>query len=213
MAEILTSDYGLNSDNIGIVGLGTGALACYGQPHQTWDFFEIDETVDRIARNPELFTYMTECAPDSKTHLGDARIVLEHQKFSFDIMVLDAYSSDAIPLHLITQEAIEAYLRQLNQGGTLVFHISNKFYDLAPQLARASETLGLHAAVQADKVDAEAQEQGALSTYVVILSRDKDRIDAFASAGNWQLLTTDGRAPWTDDKANLLSALRILAKH
>ncbi|WP_367647763.1 spermidine synthase [Ruegeria arenilitoris] len=213
MAEVLTSEYGLSTDSIGIVGLGTGALACYGQPHQTWEFFEIDETVDRIARNPNLFTYMSECAPDSKTQMGDARVVLEHQKFAFDIMVLDAYSSDAIPLHLITREAIETYLSQLNPGGTLVFHISNQYYDLAPQLARSAATLDLHAALQKYNADEQAKSQGASDTHVVILSRDESRIATFVDTGRWTKLTTDGQIPWTDNKGNLLSALRILAAH
>ncbi|MDX1742733.1 MAG: transporter [Ruegeria sp.] len=210
MAEILTSDYGLNSNNIAIVGLGTGALSCYGQPHQTWDFFEIDQTVDRIARDPELFTYLSECAPTAETHLGDARIVLEHQAFDFDIMVLDAYSSDAIPLHLITREAIEIYLSHLNYDGVLVFHISNQYYDLSPQLARSAAVLDLFAAVQSDRVGKQEKKQGASDTDVVILSRDKSRIDAFVEDGDWQPLVADGRVPWTDDKANLLSALKIL---
>ncbi len=210
MAEILTSEYGQNLDNIAIVGLGTGALACYGQPHQTWDFFEIDQTVDRIARDPELFTYMSTCAPDTTTHLGDARIVLEYQKFDFDIMVLDAYSSDAIPLHLITQEAIEVYLNHLDQDGTLVFHISNQYYDLSPQLARAAAALNLHAALQMDDATEEEEKTGASDTHVVILSRDKNRIESFIDTGKWEPLVTDGQVPWTDDKANLLSALKIL---
>ncbi|WP_174826754.1 transporter [Ruegeria arenilitoris] len=213
MAEVLTSEYGQTSDKIGIVGLGTGALACYRQPHQTWEFFEIDETVDRIARDPALFTYMSDCASGSTTHLGDARIVLAHQKFAFDIMVLDAYSSDAIPLHLITLEAIQTYMSQLNRDGTLVFHISNKYYDLAPQLARAADTLGLHAAIKWGTVDEEAQRQGAANSLVAILSRDEYRIDAFVDTRGWHPLIADGQSAWTDDKANLLSALRMLAQN
>ncbi|WP_371809379.1 fused MFS/spermidine synthase [Ruegeria sp. HKCCD6604] len=210
MAQVITSDFGKQSDSIGIVGLGTGALACYRQPAQNWDFFEIDATVDQIARDPSLFTYLSECTPDSKTHLGDARIVLKQKPFVFDILVLDAYSSDAIPLHLITREAVEMYTSRLTDDGVLVFHITNRFYDLVLPLARIADSLNLTAAHQRLAVGEEQVETGAATSSVVILSPDKSRIDSFAQNGNWQIVETDGALPWTDDKANLLSALKLL---
>ncbi|MFY2825871.1 hypothetical protein [Ruegeria sp. MALMAid1280] len=156
---------------------------------------------------------MSDCAPGSTTHLGDARIILAHQEFAFDILVLDAYSSDAIPLHLITLEAIQTYMSRLNPDGTLAFHISNKFYDLAPQLARAAETLGLHAAIKWGTIDEEAQRQGAANSLVAILSRDENRINAFIDARGRHPMIADGENAWTDDKANLLLALRMLAQN
>ncbi|MCA0905305.1 fused MFS/spermidine synthase [Ruegeria marisrubri] len=210
MAQVITSDFGKQSDSIGIVGLGTGALACYRQPAQNWDFFEIDATVDQIARDPSLFTYLSECTPDSQTHLGDARIVLKQKPFAFDILVLDAYSSDAIPLHLITREAVEMYTSRLADDGVLVFHITNRFYDLVQPLARIADSLNLTAAHQRLAVGEEQIETGAATSSVVILSPDKSRIESFAQDGNWQIVETDGALPWTDDKANLLSALKLL---
>ncbi|WP_371814333.1 fused MFS/spermidine synthase [Ruegeria sp. HKCCA4812] len=210
MAQVITSDFGKQSDSIGIVGLGTGALACYRQPAQNWDFFEIDATVDQIARDPSLFTYLSECTPDSETHLGDARIVLKQKPFAFDILVLDAYSSDAIPLHLITREAVEMYTSRLADDGVLVFHITNRFYDLVLPLARIADSLNLTAAHQRLAVGEEQVETGAATSSVVILSPDKSRIESFAQDGNWQIVETDGALPWTDDKANLLSALKLL---
>ena len=210
MAQVLTSEYGHQSENIGVVGLGTGALACYRQPYQTWTFFEIDEMVDRIARDTNLFTYLSECAPDSETHLGDARIVLAHNDFDFDVLVLDAYSSDAIPVHLITQEAILMYTTHLAQDGVLVFHISNRYYDLDAPLARIADSLGLFSAIQVDKVELERKLDGAASSTVVIMSRNKARVESFSNSGKWQILNSDGHKPWTDDKANLLSALKLL---
>ncbi|WP_367397077.1 fused MFS/spermidine synthase [Ruegeria atlantica] len=210
MAQVITSDFGKQSDSIGIVGLGTGALACYRQPAQNWDFFEIDATVDQIARDPSLFTYLSECTPDSETHLGDARIVLKQKPFAFDILVLDAYSSDAIPLHLITREAAEMYTSRLADDGVLVFHITNRFYDLVLPLARIADSLNLTAAHQRLAVGEEQIETGAATSSVVILSPDKSRIESFAQDGNWQIVESDGALPWTDDKANLLSALKLL---
>ncbi|WP_171630955.1 fused MFS/spermidine synthase [Ruegeria sp. HKCCD6119] len=210
MAQVITSDFGKQSNSIGIVGLGTGALACYRQPAQNWDFFEIDATVDQIARDPSLFTYLSECTPDSETHLGDARIVLKQKPFAFDILVLDAYSSDAIPLHLITREAVEMYTSRLADDGVLVFHITNRFYDLVQPLARIADSLNLTAAHQQLAVGKEQVETGAATSSVVILSPDKSRIESFAQDGNWQIVETDGAPPWTDGKANLLSALKLL---
>ncbi|MCG7519217.1 spermidine synthase [Ruegeria sp. Ofav3-42] len=211
MAQVITSDFGRQSDSIGIVGLGTGALACYKLPSQTWAFFEIDTMVDQVARDPSMFTYVSECAPTSETHLGDARIVLAQNPFEFDILVLDAYSSDAIPLHLITKEAVEMYTERLADDGVLVFHVSNRYYDLVDPLARIADALGLNIAHQFLQIDNEQRDRtGASSSEVVIISPDKARIDSFVDNGQWQLVVPDGTEPWTDDKANLLSALKFL---
>ncbi|MDA7965626.1 fused MFS/spermidine synthase [Ruegeria sp.] len=210
MAQVITSEFGQRSEHIGIVGLGTGALACYKQPSQTWSFFEIDAMVDQVARDPSMFTYLSECAPESETYLGDARVVLAQNPFEFDILVLDAYSSDAIPLHLMTQEAVKLYTERLTEDGVLVFHISNNYYDLIDPLARISGSLGLHAATQFHTVKEEDKKSGALSSIVAIVSPDKSLIDGFIAEGNWTGVTSDGETPWTDDKANLISALKLL---
>ncbi|WP_237212400.1 spermidine synthase [Ruegeria lacuscaerulensis] len=210
MAQVITSEFGIQSDQIGIVGLGVGALACYKRPSQTWAFFEIDAMVESIARDSSLFTYLTDCAPRSQTYLGDARIVLAQNDFKFDILVLDAYSSDAIPLHLITREAVQMYTDRLSSDGVLVFHISNRYYDLTGPLARIAESLGLHSASQDHEVDPKEAKTGAFSSKVVIMSPERSRIDSFVGQGNWQPLASDHAAPWTDDKANLLSALKWL---
>ncbi|WP_235216107.1 fused MFS/spermidine synthase [Ruegeria halocynthiae] len=210
MAQVITSDFGRQSESIGIVGLGTGALSCYKLPFQEWAFFEIDAMVDRVARDPSKFTYISECAPESKTYLGDARIVLAQNTFEFDILVLDAYSSDAIPQHLITTEAVRMYTERLAPDGVLVFHISNRYYDLIGPLARIADELGLHAASQNDKLDANIFKTGASSSIVAIISPERARIDSFVQNGKWQAVVSDGAEPWTDDKANLLSALKWL---
>ncbi|MEM9395768.1 MAG: transporter [Pseudomonadota bacterium] len=208
MAQIVESDYGRSVDRVGVVGLGVGALACYAQPGQTWDFYEIDEMVDRVARDPSLFNFMSECAPDAVTHLGDARIVLDQQDFLFDVLYLDAYSSDSIPMHLLTREAVQLYEDRIEDDGVLVFHISNRYYDISMPLARIAESLGLKAAIQSmDPKDADV----GYPSIVVIMSPDKARFDGILKDTRWKQINSDGGAVWTDDFANPLSALRMFS--
>jgi spermidine synthase len=209
MAQVLTTTDGIETARIGIVGLGVGSLACYARPGQTWDYYEIDEMVDRVARTPEMFNFMSHCAPGSSTHLGDARIVLAQQDLTFDIMVLDAYSSDSIPVHLVTREAVEMYLDRLAATGVLVFHISNRYYDLTQPLARIAGETGLLAAKRVDAPDpANPLPKGAKPSVVMMLTPDADKMAALLRDPRWQAVASDGGAAWTDDHAHLLSALK-----
>ena len=209
MAQVLTFADVRPDERIGIVGLGVGSLACYARPGQTWEFYEIDEMVDKVARDPTLFSFMSECALGSRTHLGDARIVLESQSVEFDILVLDAYSSDAIPVHLVTREAVELYQRRLTHDGIMVFHISNRYYDLSQPLARIADLLGLHAVIQSDfPSDEKAFPEGARPSVVMAMSRSAAKVDKMVLEGDWTPIVGDGRRAWTDDHANLLSALK-----
>ena len=207
MAQVLTTSADIDTAKIGVVGLGVGSLACYAQPGQTWEFYEIDEMVDRVARTPELFSFMSDCAPGSKTHLGDARVVLAQQDFTFDVMVLDAYSSDSIPLHLVTVEAVSMYLDRLSSNGQMVFHISNRYYDLSQPLARIARDLGLSAVIRHDRPE-EITTPGAQPSVVMVLSAAPDRIATLLEDPRWSTVTPDGGKAWTDDKAHLLSALK-----
>ncbi len=207
MAEVLTTSAGIENARVGIVGLGVGSLACYATPGQSWEFYEIDDMVDRVARDPSMFNFMSHCAPGSETHLGDARIVLEKQDYTFDIMVLDAYSSDSIPVHLLTVEAVEMYLERLATDGQLVFHISNRYYDLSQPLARIAETLGLQAAIRIDAPDSDLIHGGKPSV-VMVLTPSPDRHASILEDGRWSAVASDGQAAWTDDRAHLLSALK-----
>ncbi|MEL7132532.1 MAG: fused MFS/spermidine synthase, partial [Pseudomonadota bacterium] len=199
MAQVLDSEFGADADNIGVVGLGVGSLACYAQPGQTWDFYEIDEMVDRVARDPALFSFMSECVPGSETFLGDARVVLAQRQVEYDVLYLDAYSSDSIPMHLLTREALQLYQDRITPDGALVFHITNRYYDLSKPLARLAGDLGLHAARQTDHVEEAAIGH---TSIVVVMTADKGRFDTLLSDGRWTALASDGRAPWTDDFAN-----------
>lgn len=207
MAQVLTSEIGRTARSVGVVGLGVGSLACYRQEGQEWRFYEIDPIVDRIARDPTLFTFMSNCAGDTPTDLGDARMVLSGQQgLTFDILVIDAYGSDAVPIHLTTHEAMQLYLERLSPGGVLLYHISNRYYALQVPLARSAEALGLAARMQnfrgTDKLD-----PGELPSRVVMLARSEAAFGSLGADARWEVLQSDGGRLWTDDYANLLSVL------
>ncbi len=207
MGQIMASPGGLAADRVGIVGLGVGALACFAQPGQTWEFYEIDAMVDRVARDTTLFTFMSTCAPDAPTHIGDARIVLEQQDDrAFDVLVIDAYSSDAVPIHLTTNEAIALYRDRVTPDGVIVLHISNRYFDISRPLGRSAAELGLVAMVRNDRGD--PAELTHTASDVVVMGRDMDVLAAFTGAADWQPLEDDGGRLWTDDYANLLSILK-----
>lgn len=207
MAQVMTSPSGLSATDIGIVGLGVGSLACYAQPGQSWQYYEIDRMVDRVARDPALFTFLSTCTPDAPTHIGDARVVLAQQTDTqYDILVIDAYSSDAVPVHLTTNEAIMLYRDRVKPGGIIVFHISNRYYDISRPLARSAAELGLTAFIQ--RYGGMAGDPGNSPSHVVIMSTDPTSIAPFAADPRWEALQNDNGRIWTDDYANLLSILK-----
>jgi hypothetical protein len=132
---------------IGVVGLGAGTIAAYAQPGDRLTFYEIDSAVIEIARNPEYFTYLTDAAAPSRIVAGDGRLSLEAEpEASFDLLILDAFTSDSVPAHLLTREAMEIYTRALRPGGVMAFHLSSRFYHLAGAVAATGHSLNLSAA-------------------------------------------------------------------
>lgn len=208
LAQVLTSSRGDAAETVGIVGLGVGALACYSQPGQAWHFYEIDPVVDRIARSPEHFRFLSACTPDAPTHMGDARMVLERQEdLRFDILVIDAYSSDAVPVHLTTNEAMELYLDRLAPDGVLVYHISNRYYEIDRPLSRSAEALGLAARIQSYAGNAE-EDPGDTAAKAALFARSEAALAEIAQDPRWQTLESDGGRVWTDDFANLMSIIK-----
>ena len=196
---------------VAVIGLGAGSLACYKQPDQQWTFYEIDPSVVRIARNPQYFTYLQDCAPDSDILLGDARLSLVSAPDRvYDLIVLDAYSSDSIPVHLLTREALVLYERQLAPGGVLAFHISNLYLDLKPALGNLAADAGMAGIVRDDLVlDAEQQASGKSASQWAIMGRLASDLGALASDPRWQPLATQPGTPvWTDDYSSILSVFR-----
>ncbi len=193
--------------SVGIVGLGTGALACTAQPSDTWRFYEIDPMVARIARDANLFNFLSRCLPHNDIVFGDARLTLQHEpdaKFSY--LVIDAFSSDAIPAHLLTREAIASYLQKLAPGGLIAMHISNRFLDLAPAIAATLATIPGVSAAHIYSAPA-AAEPDATPSRVIFLSRDAGLIGGIAGWPDAKPLQADGAEPWTDDYSDVLSAL------
>lgn len=207
MAQVMTSEVGKAARTVGVVGLGIGSLACYRQDGQDWQFYEIDRIVDDIARNPALFTFMSNCAGDAPTHLGDARVVLSQQDgLKYDLLVIDAYGSDSVPIHLTTHEAMQIYFDRLSPDGVLLYHISNRYYAIHLPLSRSADALGLAARIQdyAGNTDADP---GDTASRVVVLARSEAALGPLADDPRWLRLISDGGRIWTDDYANLLSTL------
>jgi len=192
------------------IGLGAGGTAVYSRPGQQWTYYEIDPDVIGVAKDPRYFTFLSECAgAEVSTVLGDARLRIgEAPDRAYGLIVLDAFSSDAIPVHLLTREAIELYLSKLSEDGVLVFHVTNAYLDLPPILGGAAASLGLPAIVSADTTSDEEARQGKRGTAWVVMARGRNRLDEIAANGKWRPLGPGGKAVWTDDFSNILSALR-----
>ncbi|MCD2323696.1 fused MFS/spermidine synthase [Sphingomonas sp. IC-56] len=208
--EALPDLYGANA-RVGVVGLGTGTLACYAQPGQHWRFFEIDPAVAKIAR--ERFTFLRNCLPNPEILLGDARLRLDQADAgSLDLLALDAFSSDSVPMHLMTAEAFASYGRVLAPNGLLLVHISNRFLALSPVVAAAAERGGWHAARLIYQPSAlEKQDEASTSDWIA-LSQDATKLRQLTQRGRgWQpLKARPGYAGWTDDYASIVPMLRAL---
>ncbi|MEL6871561.1 MAG: fused MFS/spermidine synthase, partial [Pseudomonadota bacterium] len=162
---------------IGVVGLGAGSLACFRKPEESIVFYEIDPVIDRIARDPKHFTFMSRCAPNAKTVMGDARLTLNKEKNAlYDYLVIDAFSSDAVPAHLLSREALAMYLTKIKPDGLIAMHISNRHMELESVIAATAETLpGIHA-VFVDHRKAKLSGD-AIPSDVLFLTRNKATAD------------------------------------
>ena len=192
--------------NIGIVGLGVGTLACYRRGNQDWTFFEIDPEVVRFSQD-RTFTFLADCAPDARVVLGDARLSLAREPAGrFDVLAIDAFSSDAIPIHLLTGEAFATYDRAIGGGGLLVLHISNRFFNLAPMVSALAAQSGWRGLVRRHTEDVGA---GQSPSVWIALSKDSSRLARLQSQrrGAWEDLPPPAETPWTDNNASLLQLL------
>jgi len=193
-------------NHVAVVGLGTGTLACHSKGNEHWTFFEIDPEVIRIARDPRRFEFLSRCAPESPVIAGDARLTLEASADRYDLIVLDAFSSDTIPVHLLTREAVAGYLSKLSPHGVLLLHISNRHLDLTPVVAKVAQSLGLAAFVREDRSAGDLLTTLKADARLVVLARDA--ADAGSVAGNWAPLRPDqSSALWTDDYSNILGIM------
>lgn len=192
--------------HIGIVGLGAGALACYAKPQQTWTLYEIDPLVVDIASNPAYFTYLSQCNKNAKMSVGDARLSLvKEPDHSFDLLVLDAFSSDAVPTHLLTEEAIKLYFQKLKPNGILAFHITNRHLALKKVLSIHAEHQ--HLAALIEEFTPQENLPLVVATDWVAMANQAETLEPLRTSllGDWQKMPLyfDMR-PWTDDFTNIV---------
>jgi hypothetical protein len=196
---------------VAIIGLGTGSTAGYAKPGQHWTFYEIDPAVERIAKESRYFTFLKDCPAKVSVDLGDARLSLANAKdHSYDLIVLDAFSSDAIPIHLLTRESLKLYLAKLSESGVMVFHISNRYLDLKPILGNLANDMNLVCFVQDDMELSEAEKKAkkAPSTWAVMARQSPD-LNRLAADRRWKSLSsTSGARLWTDDFSNIVSVFK-----
>jgi hypothetical protein len=197
---------------VAVIGLGTGSLAAYAGKGQEFTFFEIDPDVVAVARDPKYFTYLTECPGRVQIELGDARLTVAREPARhYGVLVVDAFSSDAIPVHLLTTEALDIYLDKLADDGVIAFHITNRYLDLTRVLDGLARAKGLHGLVQADNLvtKEDVARWKSWSTWV-ILARTPEPLRHFAADPRWKPLPGSADSPvWTDDFSNILGVLRL----
>lgn len=198
------------SPRIGVIGLGTGSLACYASPDQEWTFFEIDPEMERIARNPRLFSFLSDCPGQHEVVLGDARLSLEDVPDGrFGVLVVDAFNSDSIPVHLLTREAMELYLSKLTPGGVVVVHISNRYLDLGPVVGNLSYDLGLTSLFRSNPQTLEQSAMGRSASDWVVIGRSLGDLGPLAADSRWiSLVAEPGARVWTDDFSDVFSVFR-----
>lgn len=190
--------------DLAVVGLGAGAIAAYGSDVPAIRFFEIDPVVARIAEDPRWFTYVSDSDADVDVVTGDGRLAMEQEPTdSFDVVALDAFSSDSIPVHILTREGIEVFLDRVRDDGALAVHISNRVFDLRPVLAAHARALGLHAVLGIG-----GEGPGASPSHWVVLTRSSEVADALDALPRWEPLPDDRTVDWTDDYSSVLSVLR-----
>jgi len=191
--------------SVAATGLGAGTVGTYSLPDQQWDFYEIDPAIAKIASDPQYFTFLSDCtSAPHKMILGDARLQLrEATDHKYGLIVMDAFSSDSVPAHLLTTEAVDLYLSKLADDGLLAFHISNRYLDLEPLLSGLSQSKNLQARLRQDKEHAVV---GRYPSIWVVFARDEKALGSLATDSHWRAL--QGNIVWTDDSSNILSLLK-----
>jgi spermidine synthase len=194
--------------NVGVVGLGTGAVAAYTRPGDRLTFFEIDPLVVRIASDPARFSYTTTCAKGRIQYaVGDARLTLARQApGSFDVLLIDAFSSDAVPAHLLTVEAMRLYMSRIKPDGVLLMHLTNRHMDLAGPALAAARAVGASAVVTQYRPTPDATSRMAVAQVVMTVSRSPESLISHSGTDDRPTPAKNER-PWTDDYTNILGAI------
>ncbi|MPZ39343.1 MAG: class I SAM-dependent methyltransferase [Rhizobiales bacterium] len=195
--------------NMAVIGLGTGALACRGSAGTTVTFYEIDADIARIARDPSLFNYISECAPKTQIVIGDARLTLaDAPDGSYDLLFVDAFIGAAIPVHLLTREALELYFRKLKPGGIVAMHVSNRNLELATVVAGIAQANGAIVRVyDGGDIDEDVDEHRWIPTIAAVARNEAD-FGSLAKSEFWPIRERDPhQRVWTDDYSNIVGAL------
>ena len=192
---------------VAVIGLGSGTLACASEPGETWKYFEIDQTMVDTAKDPKYFSYISKCEPDMKPVIGDARLTFAKEPAgTYDLIIVDAYSSDAIPIHLATEEAMEIYKDRLAPQGAVAMHVSNRHLELSSVVVGIADANDLKSWVYNE--DANRDSEYIFSTTVVVSAREEADIGRLASSDLWALTEAeDDQRVWTDDYSNVLGAV------
>lgn len=197
-------------DQVAVLGLGVGTLAAYSEPGQHFTFYEIDSAMVDIARDPALFTFLADAGGDMEVVVADGRLGLAADDRAYDLVILDAFTSDAIPVHLLTREAVAGYAERLSPDGVIAINISNRFLDLEPAVAAVARSLDMTAVVQhdADVTDEERAEGKTPSSWMII-APESSRLDAFGAESRWETARIDEDVgPWSDAFSDILAVLR-----
>jgi hypothetical protein len=192
---------------VAVIGVGAGTLTCASEPGETWKFFDIDQTMVDTASDPKYFTYIQNCAPGLKPVIGDARLTFAKEPDGvYDLIIVDAYSSDAIPIHLATQEAMKIYKEKLAPQGAVVMHVSNRHLELESVVVGIAEANDLKSWVYDE--DSGRDDEYIFATDVVVCAREEADVGALASSDKWaETEPTEGQRVWTDDYSNILGAV------
>lgn len=196
--------------SVGAIGLGAGTIAAYGKTGDRFTFYEIDPAVARIASNPRYFTFLSDSKADIRIVIGDGRLTIaEAPRRAYDLLVLDAFSSDAVPVHLLTREAVALYLSKLRPGGLLAFHISSNYLDLRPVIAGVARALGCSALTQENRPPARHERMGASRSIWVVVAPESRSLASLRSDPRWKPLDKSTTV-WTDQFSNILSVAKWL---
>ncbi len=201
----------LANGNVAIVGLGAGALSCYGMKNSNWTYYEINPLVEEIARNPRYFTYLRDCQPKISVVINDARIGLRAAPdHSYDLIVMDAFSSDAIPTHLLTREAVNGYMAKLTPDGVLAIHISNRYLNLEAVVGNLAHDAGLVSRIRDSGESAPKSKDGlASAASLALVARQEKDLGSIATDAGWKaLIFPADKRTWSDDYINIFSVLR-----
>jgi hypothetical protein len=192
---------------VAVIGLGAGTLTCAAEPGETWKFFEIDQSMVDTARDPRYFTYIQSCEPDLAPVIGDARLTFAREAEGiYDLIIVDAYSSDAIPIHLATKEAMKVYKDRLSPQGAVLMHVSNRHLELSSVVVGIAEANELKSWVYSE--DSGRDSEYIFSTSVVVSARQEADVGKLASSDEWaETEADDSQRIWTDDYCNVLGAV------